>query len=119
MPSGRRAVLQTLRRLLLRRMMCTPCLAEMLFCLELPAVCKLLDWHPARQQLSGAGQHLSRGHRSDRELGFRRPPHRHWSGPRTSDMEDYGTIPISKREPLAFTYDQWGYRQAMQVRQAD
>ena len=97
----------------------TLCVVVILLCLEALAVLKLVRWRLLFQQLTGSVQHASWAFQHDPELEFRRRPYDHWVGRPTSDIESGWTMPASQRQPLVFTYDRWGYRNAEDLDQAD
>lgn len=107
------------RLALLRGAMCTVVLVAILVSLELPALVGVVHWRLAFQRLSGDVQQFRWAFRHDRELGFRRRPHDHWVERPTSDIEEEWTLQPPLRDPIVFTYDRWGYRNPVDIEQAD
>jgi len=107
------AVSRSRRRTVYRWVLATITAALLVAVLEAPAAFNLLNW---RQHLlrSCGGRAVNRHYAADfvldRKLGFRRPPHAHWSGRAASDLEEKWLLPASLRSPLRFTYDRWGFR---------
>jgi hypothetical protein len=90
--------------------------------LELPAALNLVNWGVLLDRLI-APQFVNYQYRTafvlDPELGYRRPPHAHWSGLAATDLEtDWLVRPKSFRH-LTFTYDGRGYRNPAEVERAD
>ncbi len=94
-------------------------LLGLILCLELPATLKLVHWGLAFEQLSGEPQNYLWAYQPDQELEFRRRPKDHWKGYLSSDIEFGWLMPRSNHELLVFTYDKWGYRNTVDLNQAD
>jgi hypothetical protein len=107
------------RLTLLRGIAWTITLLGLILCLELPAILKLVHWELVFEQLSGEPQNYLWAYQRDQELGFRRRPNDHWEGYLSSDIEYRWLMPRSRHEPLVFTYDKWGYRNTVDLKQAD
>lgn len=90
-----------------------------LLMLELPAMFKWVHWTLVFRSLSGEGADYQTAYVLDRELSFRRIPGLHWTGRPASDIEEAYGLPRSLKEPITFTYDRWGYRNATEMAQAD
>jgi hypothetical protein len=104
---------------LFRGIACTLAPAGILLCLELPVLFKLVHWRLVFEQLGGDGRHYGWAYRLDSELEFRRRPHDRWAERPSSDIELGWNMPPSLPEPLVFTYDGWGYRNPVDMEQAD
>ena len=90
-----------------------------LLVLELPAVFKWVHWTLVFRSLSKEGEDYQTAYVLDRELSYRRIPGLSWTGRPPSDIEDAYGLPRSLEEPITFTYDRWGYRNAEEMPQAD
>ena len=90
-----------------------------LLCAEIPAMLNLVHWKLALQQLTGDFQQFTWAFQPNRELEFRRRPYDHWVGKPASDIESGWMPPPSIQKPLEFTYDRWGYRNAVDLEQAN
>jgi hypothetical protein len=107
------------RPMLFRAIVCTLTLLTILGCLELSAGLRLVHWSLVMQQLAGDGHRYTWAYQLDNTLEFRRIPNDHWSERSQSDIERGWNMPPSRREPLVFTYDRWGYRNPLSLAQAD
>ena len=105
------------RRTLFRSILCSFALMGILGCLEGAAALNLVHWRLFLQQL--AHETSKHSFKRDQELSFRRWPNTHWTGTPLSDIESAWLMPRSLREPLVFTYDQWGYRNSINIEQAN
>lgn len=107
------------RLTLFRAVACTLALTGILLCLELPVLLKLVHWRLVFEQLAGDGWRYGWAYRLDSDLEFRRRPHEQWSERSSSDIELGWNMPPSLRAPLVYTYDRWGYRNPVDMEQAD
>ena len=94
-------------------------LSVLILCLEVPAFLKFVHWGLVFDRISGEPQNYVWAYLPDNELDFRRRPNDHWEGLLSSDIEFGWLLPRSRQEPLVFTYDQWGYRNSMNLNHAD
>jgi len=95
-------------------------LGVMLAMLEIPAAFNFLDWSSVFRRLSGEGvPNYRSSYVPDPELSFRRVPAIHWTGRPYSDIEEGTGLPRSLKRSLTFTYDRWGYRNSIEMPQAD
>ena len=90
-----------------------------LFSLELVAVLKMVHWGLVFEQISDEPQNYLWAYQPDKELEFRRRPNDHWKGYLSSDIEYRWLMPRSRNQPFVFTYDKWGYRNTVDLKQAD
>ena len=107
------------RLILFRGILWTITLSGLILCLELSATLKLVHWGLVFEQISGEPQNYLWAYQRDRELEFRRRPNDRWEGYLSSDIEYRWLMPRSRHEPLVFTYDKWGYRNTVDLKQAD
>ncbi|KPJ84901.1 MAG: hypothetical protein AMS18_16490 [Gemmatimonas sp. SG8_17] len=87
--------------------------------LELPAALRMVHWTLVFRILAGEGRDYESAFVLDNDLSFRRIPNLKWSGRPQSDIERGYGLPRSLREPITFTYDKWGYRNATEMEQVD
>ena len=104
---------------LFRGIMVTTTIAGIVGILELGAVLRLVDWQLVMERIAGDGTNYMWSYRLDPKLCFRRLPNQHWSGRPPSDIEQGSLMPASIGEPIAFTYDSRGYRNATELDHAD
>jgi acetyltransferase AlgX (SGNH hydrolase-like protein) len=107
------------RHMRLRALTATVALLATVAILELPAMLRRVHWTLIFRRLSGEGVDYGSAYVSDEELVFRRIPGLRWSGRPASDIEAAYGLPRSLRQPLTFTYDRWGYRNASEMKEAD
>ena len=107
------------RHMLLRALAATVTVLATLAMLELPAMLRWVHWTLIFRSLSGEGVDYGTAFVLDAQLGFRRIPGLHWSGRPASDIEERYGLPRSLSEPITFTYDKWGYRNALEMEKAD
>jgi hypothetical protein len=107
------------RLMFMRAVATTLVVAMCLLVLEVPAMLKLVDWAVVMRRLSSEGQDYGTAYVNDKELGFRRIANLHWSGRPASDIEHKYWLPRSLATPITFTYDQWGYRNPTEMKQAN
>ena len=107
------------RLMFMRALATTLVVATCLLVLEVPAMLKLVDWTVVMRRLSSEGEDYGTAYVGDKELGFRRIPNMHWSGRPASDIEQAYWLPRSLATPINFTYDQWGYRNLTEMKQAN
>jgi len=107
------------RMTLIRGLTITLTFAAILACLELPAMLKLVHWHLLFDRVSGEENRYAWSYQYDPELGIRRRPGDTWTGRPPSDIEGGMNMPPSLQQPITFTYDQWGYRNLSDHKQAD
>jgi len=107
------------RHMRLRALTATVALLTMVAMVELPAMLRRVHWGLLFRRLSGEGVDYGSAYVSDEELVFRRIPGLRWFGRPRSDIEAAYGLPRSLREPLAFTYDRWGYRNVSEMKDAD
>ena len=103
------------RAMLIRAIAVTLTVTTVMIGLEVAAGLKLVHWRLVFEKIGSEGSEYITSFRLDRDLGFRRPPNARWSGRPPSDIERGFLIPASLSEPIAFTYDQQGYRNATQL----
>jgi lysophospholipase L1-like esterase len=87
--------------------------------LEVPAVLRWIDWTWVFRQALGEGFDYQTTFVRDKQLGYRRIPKLRWSGRPYSDIEESYAVGRSLQQPITFTYDRWGYRNASDMEQAD
>lgn len=107
------------RLMLIRAIAANLTLAAVILCLEVAAGLKLVHWRLVFERMAGEGSEYITSFRLDPELGFGRPPDARWSGRPPSDIERGFSMPASLSEPISFSYDQWGYRNANRRDDAD
>lgn len=108
------------RRLMVYRALGTNfVVAASLVVLELPAALGWIHWTIILRRVTGEGADYGTAYVYDAELSFRRIPGLAWSGRPASDIEREFGLPRAAREPMTFTYDRWGYRNAVEMEQAD
>jgi hypothetical protein len=107
------------RHMLLRALASTVAVLATLAMLELPAMLRWVHWTLIFRSLSGEGVDYRTAFILDEQLGFRRVPSLQWSGRPASDIEERYGLPRSLSEPITFTYDRWGYRNASEMEEAD
>ena len=107
------------RLTLFRGIAWTITLLGLILCLELPATLKLVHWGLVFEKISDEPQNYLWAYQPDKELEFRRRPNDHWEGYLSSDIEFGWLMPRSRHEPIAFTYDKWGYRNTKDHDHAD
>jgi hypothetical protein len=107
------------RLMFMRALATTLVVAMCLLVLEVPAMLNLVDWNVVMRRLSSEGEDYGTAYVADKELGFRRIPNMHWSGRPASDIEEAYWLPRSLATPINFTYDQWGYRNPTEMKQAN
>lgn len=98
---------------------CTIMILVFLLCVELPAMLGFVHWDLISQRLTGNVQNYTWAFQHDRQLSFRRRPHDSWVGRPASDIESGWMLSPSIARTLSFTYDQWGYRNQVNMEQAD
>lgn len=114
------ALAQWQRPMLLRAAATTLTITTLVLVLELPAAFKWLHWTLVFRSLSGEGAtDYMTSYVLDPELSFRRIPGLHWTARPYSDIEDGSGLPRSLRRSITFTYDRSGYRNAVEMPQAD
>ena len=86
---------------------------------EAAAAIRIVHWQLIFERIAGDGTNYFWSYVADSDLGFRRQPNDHWSGRPTSDVEMGSLMPATLSEPISFTYDRWGYRNATDLDQAD
>ena len=87
--------------------------------LELPAALRWVHWTVIFRGLSGEGRDYGTTYVLDQELSFRRIPNLSWKGRPASDLERGYGLPRSLTQPITFTFDRWGYRNATEMERAD
>ena len=107
------------RRVLMRAMATTLAVIATLLMLELPAALRSVHWMLIFRDLSGEGFDYGSAYVLDQELRFRRIPGFRWSGRPRSDVEEAYGLPRSLSDPITFTYDRWGYRNATDLDHAE
>ena len=108
------------RRLTLMRAVATTLtVTAILLILELPAALHGVHWTLIFRYLSGEGFDYTSAYVLDEELSFRRIPGFRWSGRPRSDIEEAYGLPRSISDPITFTYDRWGYRNATDIERAE
>jgi hypothetical protein len=107
------------RLMLLRVIAFNLTVGGIVLCLEIAAALKLVHWRLLFEKAAGEGSQYIWAYRTDPDLGFARQPDAQWTGRPPSDIERGWSMPASLSEPLAFTYDQWGYRNRVQLDDAD
>lgn len=107
------------RLMLLRGVAATLSAVLVLAVLELPAALGLLHWTILFRRATGEGTDYGTAYVYDAELAFRRIPGLAWTGRPQSDVEQGAGLPRTATEPIAFTYDRWGYRNAVEMERAD
>jgi hypothetical protein len=86
--------------------------------LELPAALGWMHWTIVFRRLTGEGTDYGTAYVYDADLSFRRIPGLAWTGRPSSDIEQGYGLPRSASEPISFTYDRWGYRNAVEMERA-
>jgi hypothetical protein len=105
---------------LLRAAATTLTLGVIVLLLELPAAFHWLHWSRVFRYLSGEGTpDYTTSYVLDKELEFRRIPGLQWTARPYSDIEAASGLPRALQHPITFTYDRWGYRNAVEMSQAD
>lgn len=94
-------------------------LALIVVLLEGAAGLRIVHWPLVFQKLAGDGTQFLWAYRQDPELSFRRRPFDHWEGRPASDIERGSSMPSSLADPISFTYDEWGYRNAVSRTESD
>jgi hypothetical protein len=107
------------RIMLFRALGTTIVVALALLLLELPASLGWVHWKIFFHRLTGESMDYSTAYVLDADLGFRRIPGLSWTARPASDIEDGFGLPRAARERITFTYDRWGYRNAVEMEQAD
>lgn len=107
------------RRMLLRALATSSVLLLLIAIAELPAMLRLIHWNLIFRTLAQEGGDYKTAYVLDEQLSFRRIPGLHWSGRPPSDVEDSYGLPRTLEQPITFTYDRWGYRNATDMPQAD
>jgi hypothetical protein len=108
------------RRLMIYRALATTLVAVVLVSiLELPAALHRIHWEAVFRRLTGEGRDYGAAYVHDAALGFRRIPGIRWSGRVLSDVERGSGLPRTAERPITFTYDRWGYRNAVEMARAD
>lgn len=87
--------------------------------LEIPASLRQVHWKIVFRRLAGEGVDYRTAYVSDAELSYRRIPGVKWSTLPASDIEQEFRLPPTADEPITFTYDKWGYRNAVDMEHAD
>ena len=87
--------------------------------LETAAALRMVDWEYTLRMLEGEQQKYDATYVTDSELSFRRIPELQWSERWRGDVEKTYGIPPDTHKQVSFTYDQWGYRNADDMEQAD
>jgi SGNH hydrolase-like domain, acetyltransferase AlgX len=104
------------RLMFIRAVATTLVVITSLLILELPAMLKLIDWSVVVKKLSGGVYQTA--FVADKEFAFRRIPNLHWSGRPASDLEEKYLLPRTLATSITFTYDRWGYRNAIELERA-
>jgi len=86
---------------------------------ETAAAFKVIDWEYTLRRLAGETQKYDATYVTDAELSFRRIPELQWSESWRGDVEKSYGIPSNTHKQIRFTYDQWGYRNAEEMKNAD
>lgn len=107
------------RRMLVRALGTTVALAIGSAVLEVPAAVGWVNWGSVLRMLSGEGVDYRSAYVPDAQLSFRRIPGLHWSGRPASDIEEAYGLPPTLAQPITFSYDRWGYRNRVDLDQAD
>ena len=107
------------RPMLYRGIATTLSVLLVLLVLELPAALGLLHWTILFRRATGEGTDYGTAYVYDAELSFRRIPGLSWTGRPQSDVEQGSGLPRTATEPITFTYDRWGYRNAVEMERAD
>ena len=107
------------RLMLIRALGTTVILILIVLILELPAALKWVHWTVIFRGLSGEGRDYATTYVLDQELSFRRIPKLTWTGRPASDVERGYGLPRSLMQPITFTFDSWGYRNATEMERAD
>jgi hypothetical protein len=113
------AVSRAPRRMVFRAVGTTLVVLVLLALLELPAALRRVHWEAVFRGLTGEGRDYGAAYVHDAELSFRRIPGLSWSGRVRSDVEQTYGLPRAAAEPITFTYDRWGYRNPVEIEQAD
>jgi hypothetical protein len=103
----------------LRAVLATLVAAVTLALLELPAWLGWIHWRVLLRRVSGEGPDFATTFVRDPELGYRRVPGLTWTARPPSDIEQANGLPRTLREPITFTYDRWGYRNAVDMERAE
>ena len=112
-------ITRTRRRTFMQALTTTLTLTTILLMLELPAALRWAHWDLIFRDLSGEGFDYGSAYVLDEELSFRRIPGLRWSGRPLSDVEAAYGLPRSLSDPITFTYDRWGYRNAADIEHAE
>lgn len=107
------------RLMLIRALGTTVILVLIVLILELPAALKWVHWTVIFRGLTGEGRDYGTTYVLDQELSFRRIPKLSWTGRPASDLESGYGLPRSLTQPITFTFDRWGYRNATEMERAD
>jgi hypothetical protein len=83
--------------------------------LELPAALRLVHWDVVLRRLSQETNDYHTAYIHDPDLSFRRISNFQWSGRPLSDIERSYGLPRSLKNEISFTYDQWGYRNHIEM----
>jgi SGNH hydrolase-like domain, acetyltransferase AlgX len=107
------------RRMLLRALTATIAILLMIGILEFAAMMRWIHWTLVFRTLTGEGVDYGSAYVLDEDLVFRRIPGLRWSGRPASDVEEAYGLPRTLQHPITFTYDRWGYRNAIDLDHAD
>ncbi len=107
------------RRMLLRALTATVAIIVIVSILEFAALVRWIHWTIVFRTIAGEGVDYRSAFVRDDELVFRRIPGLRWSGRPASDIEDTYGLPRTLQRPITFTYDRWGYRNAVDSEHAD
>ena len=106
------------KKVLFTSVMATLTLAVVVALCEMPAALGLIHWERTFRLLGGEARQYDATYVTDPELSFRRIPELQWTETRIGDVEKvYGLRP-ERIDHLNFTYDKWGYRNTIDIHEA-